>query len=208
MLSVGLTGGIASGKSSVMRLLQEHGAITFSADEAARAILAPNGSVLTQIRQAFGENVLHPDGTLNRSQLASIVFSDPEARQTLNQITHPPILRLLSAQIESVHYELTPQSIVVTEMPLLYEDHLEHWFDRVVVVTSNEAKCLSRLQERNKLTPEQAKQRLQAQLPLQEKTARADIVIENNSDYPALVQATQRLWYTLQGLLAQKSFEI
>ncbi len=208
MLRVGLTGGIASGKSAVLRLLQQRGAVVFSADEAARAVLSPKSSALRQIREAFGAHVFATDGTLLRSQLAALIFQDAQARQTLNQITHPPILRLLAAQIESAQCELSPQNIVIAEIPLLYEDRLQSWFDVVAVVSASQEIRLQRLAERNGLTREEGIKRLKAQIPLEEKAAYADIVIENNGDLLALSEEVKSLWQTLQTLNAQKSHEI
>lgn len=208
MLRVGLTGGIASGKSLLLRLLQEQGAVVFSADEAARAILTPHGEVLRQIREVFGESVFEADGTLFRSRLAALIFQDAEARRTLNRITHPPLLRLLSFQIESAQYELSPETVVVVEVPLLYEDHLQSWFDLVVVVSSTREVCLQRLMERNGLTREEGIKRLQSQKPLEEKAAYADIVVENNGEGIALRDSAKSLWETLKRQNVQKSFEI
>lgn len=205
MLRVGLTGGVASGKSSVLRLLAERGAVAFSADEAARATLAPDGCVLRRIREAFGDGVFAPDGTLLRKRLAAIVFDDAEARQTLNRITHPPILRLLHFQMESAQHELSPKSIVVVEIPLLYEEGLQGWFDLVAVVSAPQEAALKRLASRNGLTQEEAIKRLQSQTPLEEKAAKADIVVENNGGLQELATATDNLWRLLQTRNRQKS---
>ncbi len=193
-MRIGLTGGIASGKSFVLRTFAELGAVTFSADEAARAILAPQGSVLKAIAQTFGASVLYPDGSLNRNLLAQSIFKDATLREKLNSLTHPPLLRLLAAQIESVYYELAPQVPVIVEIPLLYEVGLESWFDQVVVVYATPAEQVERLCKRNKLSRREAEARLLAQMPLEEKRARADIVLENHSDEISLTRATQRLW--------------
>src|SRR5690348_5304575 len=123
MLVVGITGGLATGKSLVTRRLHELGAVMFSADEAARAVLAPHGPVLAQIAADFGADMLTADGRLDRTRLGQRVFADATARAHLNQIMHPPILRLLRAQIDACRVDLPPTTVVVVEVPLLFETH-------------------------------------------------------------------------------------
>jgi dephospho-CoA kinase len=188
---VGITGGVATGKSAVTRLFQKRGITVFSADEAARAPLTD--SVRNAIAEAFGPEMLRPDGSLDRARLAARVFSDPEARERLNRITHPPILRLLCAQIESARKDLPPGSLIAAEVPLLYETELSGWFDYVLVVSASESVQLARLQSRNQLRRAEALRRIRSQMALQDKEARADFLITNNGTYAELEQAVDAL---------------
>lgn len=188
---IGITGGLATGKSAVTRLFRARGITVFSADEAARAILTE--PVRKSIAEAFGPEVLRPDGSLDRARLGALVFADPEARERLNHLTHPPILRLLRAQIESACKDLPPGSIVAVEVPLLYEIELSGWFDSVLVVSASESVQRTRLQSRNRLDSEEANRRIRAQWPLQEKEARADYVITNNGTCAELERAVDAL---------------
>ncbi len=180
MKVIGVTGGIATGKSRVMQLLQEYGAVAFSADEAARAVLTPGGSVLAEIAETFGSDVLNPDGTLDRNRLGAMVFADTDARERLNRITHPPILRLLYAQIAAARTDLPADSLIAVEVPLLYEADLEKWFDCVLTVAASEPVQITRLIQRNGLSEEDARQRIAAQMPLAEKIRRSHFVLWND----------------------------
>src|SRR5438105_7238577 len=124
---VGITGGLATGKSLVTALFKAEGATVFSADEAARAVLEPNGPVLREIAQTFGAEMIRPDGSLDRARLAQRIFADPKNRERLNRITHPPILRLLRAQIEGAQADLPPGSVIAVEVPLLFETNMQDW---------------------------------------------------------------------------------
>jgi len=191
---IGLTGGIATGKSAATRLLAQRGAITFSADEAARAVLVRNGPALRRIAQEFGAEMLTPSGDLDRARLGRTVFADPEARQKLEQILHPLIRSLLRAQIEAAQRDLGPDPLIVVEIPLLYEGGLETWFDQVIVVTAPRALQIDRLRTRNGLDAAEASRRIAAQWPLEDKVARADHVLVNDGSLPQLEAAVKNIW--------------
>lgn len=195
---VGITGGLATGKSLVTALLRQHGATVFSADEAARAILTPGGPVLRAIAAAFGNEMLLPDGTLDRARLGARVFADAAAREQLNHITHPPILRLLRTQIRSAQDDLPPGSVIAVEVPLLYETGMEDWFDCILVVTTSEATQIARLRARNGMDEAEARRRLAAQWPLADKAVRANYVLVNEGSREALAEAVSTLWQKLQ----------
>lgn len=195
---IGITGGLATGKSLVTRLLGAKGATVFSADEAARAVLSPNGAVLQEIVRAFGPEMRRPDGSLDRGRLGQRIFADPEARERLNRIMHPPILRLLRAQIESARADLPPDAVIVVEVPLLYETGMQDWFDRVVVVTASEASQIARLQARNGLDEAEARRRLAAQWPMREKVRLADEVVINDGTREEAAEAVEALWQRLK----------
>lgn len=199
MLTVGITGGLATGKSAVTALLRDYGATVFSADEAARAIMTPDGPTIRQILGAFGPSVRNMNGSLNRAYLAEQIFTDNQARKTLDHITHPPILRLLRAQVEACFRDFPTTLVIAVEVPLLFEAKLQTWFERIVVVSASEEIQVSRLASRNHLSEIEARQRIAAQMPLQAKVALADYVINNEGALPALHQEVIRLWQDLTG---------
>ncbi len=198
MLTVGITGGLATGKSLVTRLLAEQGAVVFSADQAARAVLSPHGQTLAEISRSFGTDVLLPGGGLNRPLLGQRVFADAAQRETLNRILHPPILRLLRAQINACCIDLHVDTIVIVEVPLLFETKMQTWFERIVVVTASLEIQVSRLKARDLLQEEDARRRIGAQMPSEYKAAQADYVIANEGSKPDLMQAVSTLWRDLQ----------
>ncbi len=197
---IGVTGGIASGKSVFTQSLKSKGAIAFSADEAARAVLSTSGAVMRNLREAFGDRAFSPDMKLDRDWLAKKVFSDFSARETLEGITHPAILRLLRAQMEATQVDFPPQCIAIVEIPLLYEKNLTSWFDLVVVVSSSESARIERLKLRNSLDETSARARFAAQWPLERKIALADIVIANDGDLEALRLKANEFWKALKAL--------
>ncbi len=194
---IGLTGGIATGKSAVTRLLAARGAVTFSADEAARAVLVSKGPALRRIAAEFGPEMLTSLGDLDRGRMGRLVFADSEARRRLERILHPLIRSLLRAQIEAARSDLASEALLVVEIPLLYEGGLETWFDEVVVVAASEAKQRERLRQRNGLDPAEIDRRLAAQWPLDRKIARADHVLVNDGSLPQLDAAVETLWQSL-----------
>ena len=200
MLVIGITGGMATGKSVVTRLLAERGAVTFSADQAARAVMSPRSPTLTHIAHSFGSDVLLPSGELNRVVLAKRVFSDVRRRRTLNSITHPPILRLLRAQIDACRTDYASDTIVVVEVPLLFETKIQTWFERIVVVTASVEIQAARIAARNLLDETEARRRIAAQMPLRQKMALADFVIENQGSLSDLTQAVDALWRDLRAI--------
>ena len=195
---IGLTGGIATGKSTVTRMLAARGAVTFSADEAARAVLVRNGPALRRIAAEFGPEMLTPAGDLDRTRMGRTVFADSAARHRLEQILHPLIRSLLRAQIEAAQRDLPTDTLIVVEIPLLYEGGLENWFDQVIVVAAPEAMQRERLQYRNGLNSEESSRRLAAQWPLDRKIARADHVLRNTGSMSQLAVAVETLWPLLK----------
>ena len=195
---IGLTGGIAVGKSAVTQLLAAHGAVTFSADEAARAVLVRQGTALRRIAAEFGPEMLTPSGDLDRTRMGRLVFADREARHKLERLLHPLIRSLLRAQIESAQRDLPSDTVIVVEIPLLYEGGLETWFDQVLVVTASEAVQRARLRDRNGLTPDETSRRLAAQWPLRRKIARADRVLANDGSRQELEAAVETIWPYLE----------
>lgn len=175
---IGLTGSIASGKSTVAEMLKELQLPIVDADLVARVVVEPGTETLKNIVEAFGESVLLDDGTLDRPKLGNIIFHEPAARKTLNDIIHPAIRREMLRQRD----ELLKHGarFVVMDIPLLFESHLQHFVEKILVVSVTEETQLRRLMERNNLSEKEAKARISSQLPLSEKEKGADAVIYNN----------------------------
>ena len=174
---LGLTGGIGSGKSMVARMFAQLGADVIDADQLAREVVEPGQPALEEIAAAFGQEILLPDGRLNRSKLAGIIFADGGARARLNAITHPKIRERIDAEVAA---RRSGSGVLIVDIPLLYENARTATVETVIVVWVDPETQLRRLQERDGLTLEQARQRIAAQMPLDEKRARADLVIDNS----------------------------
>lgn len=196
---MGLTGGIASGKSTVSAMFVDKGARLVDADVIAREVMLPGHPVLAAAVQQFGEDILLPDGTLNRARLGEIVFNDSEARQKLNDLTHPAIRREIKNRMYALEQE-DPQRLTLVDIPLLYESELDNLFEEITVVYVPRELQLARLMERNGLTLQQAEGRLQAQMDIELKRSRANYVIDNSHDLAYAKQQVDVLWDRL-GLL-------
>jgi dephospho-CoA kinase len=192
-MNIGLTGGIACGKSTVASMLVNLGAILIDADQLAREVVMPGRPALQQIVERFGPEVILPDGTLHRKALGVIIFNEPTARKDLDAITHPVIRQAMWDQMHQAE-ENYPDTLVVVDVPLLYESKLQGYFQKVMVVYVPENLQLQRLLERDELTLEAAKQRLQAQMPIEEKKQLADIVIDNSGSLADTEKQIQMLW--------------
>jgi dephospho-CoA kinase len=177
MKVLGLTGGIGSGKSMVASMLTQLGADVIDADRIAREVVEPGQPALKEIATAFGTDILLPDGRLDRGKLARIIFADPVARGTLNAITHPRIRERMDAEISA---RRSRAGVLVVDIPLLYENDRTRAVETVIVVWVDPKTQLRRLQERDGLSVEEARQRIAAQMPLDEKRAGADVVIDNS----------------------------
>ena len=180
MKIIGLTGGIASGKSTVARTLRELGATVIDADEIAHSVIEPGKPAWEDIVKKFGSHILKPDQTIDREKLGAIVFNDPELLQELNQITHPRVAEQLKHIITTMRIEQS-HAILFLEVPLLFETHLERICDEVWVVWVDEETQIQRLMKRDNLSREDAIKRIDAQMSLDEKARRADVVIDNRS---------------------------
>lgn len=178
---IGLTGGIATGKSTVSAMLVSRGALLVDADVIAREVMLPGHPVLAAVRERFGPEVMNEDGTLNRKELGRIVFGDQGELQALNNITHPAIRQEIKQQMTT--YEMQhPDKLVVVDIPLLYESKLDNLFQEVMVVYVPRTLQLQRLIERDGLDVQEAEQRLAAQMDIEEKKRKADIVVDNSKD--------------------------
>jgi dephospho-CoA kinase len=203
---IGVTGGIASGKSVVVRELERLGAVTFSADEIARRIVEPDGPAYRPVVEAFGSGILDEAGRLNRAALAQRIFADSEARRTLDAIMHPIILAELRRAIEA--FRLQPAHsppIAVAEIPLLYETGAEGMVDKVLVTALEPCIQLSRLKQRNSWSEAQALAAIQSQIPLSEKAARADWVIRTDGSLEETLSQTRAFWNQITQPLKEES---
>jgi len=187
--TVGLTGGIGSGKSEVARRLRALGAVVIDADAIAREVVEPGQPALTEIAARFGTEVLHADGTLDRAALARIVFADHAALADLNTITHPRIVQRSAELITAA----PDQAVVVYDMPLLVETGLAERYDLVVVVDAPDEVRLDRLMRRG-MDRQDAARRMAAQADRERRLAFADVVIDNGGPLAALEPQVRALW--------------
>lgn len=178
MFKLGLTGGIATGKTTISNYLKTKGIPVLDADEYARKVVEPGTPGLTDIVNTFGKQVLQSDGSLNRKLLGQIIFNDMTARQKLNDITHPRIQQMMTDELQKLAKDKTP--LVILDIPLLLENHNIAGADAIMVVTVPESIQLNRLMQRNNLTKEEAHRRIDAQMPLSEKEKLADFIVDNS----------------------------
>ncbi|MEK3987588.1 dephospho-CoA kinase [Paenibacillus sp. FSL K6-3166] len=190
---IGLTGGIASGKSTVSALLVSKGARLVDADVIAREVMLPGHEVLAAAVKQFGSEILSPDGTLNRGKLGDIVFQDPAALQALNNLTHPAIRREIKERMNSLEVE-DPKKLTIVDIPLLFESGLENMFHEILVVYVPREVQIARLMERNGLSLEQAEARLNAQMDIEAKRNKADYIIDNSGELAHTEQQVSVLW--------------
>lgn len=196
-LRIGLTGGIASGKSLVAGILRDLGAAVVDADQIARDVLAPAGPAFEGVVGAFGSGILRPDGTVDRKALAARIFADPAARERLNALTHPYIRARMAEETKRLSAS-RQANVIVLDIPLLFETRGADDLDGVIVVYADEPARLRRLIARDGLTEEEARRRVSAQMALSEKVARADWVIDNTGPPEATRRQVERVWEALR----------
>jgi dephospho-CoA kinase len=197
MLLVGLTGGIASGKSLVARVLQDLGARLIDADRIVHELLEPDQPAWQEVRDRFGDGILLPDGCIDRRKLGDIVFNDEEKRTWLNKCLHPRVFDAFLAQAR--HLTNRPQdTIIVLDAALLIETGYHRKMDRVIVVYAEPEQQLERLMARNDLTEAQALARIRSQMPLAEKRGYADYVIDNTGSRERTEQQVRDLYAKLK----------
>ncbi|HEX6350043.1 MAG TPA: dephospho-CoA kinase [Candidatus Dormibacteraeota bacterium] len=187
---IGLTGGIGTGKSTVSGMLRALGATVIDADEGARAVVEPGTPGLRALVEEFGPGVAGADGGLDRAALAEIVFKDPGRRARLNAITHPLVREWMAERTTAA------TGVVVHDVPLLFENRLGAAYERTVLVYAPDAVALERLVARG-LSGEQARARMAAQLPIEEKRALADVVIDNSDGFRETERQVRELWESL-----------
>lgn len=177
-LTIGLTGGIASGKSTVSQMFNEAGIVIIDADVIARKVVEVGEEAYKQIVQSFGEDILLPDKTIDRPKLGSVVFFSEEKRLLLNSIVHPAVRKQMLKEKEE--HELNGEDPIIMDIPLLFESKLTSLVDKTLLVYVNYETQLSRLMSRNRLNKEDAEARIKSQMPLNEKVTLADAVVDNN----------------------------
>lgn len=195
MRVIGLTGGIASGKTAVSDLLAALGAAILDTDLIAREVVEPGRPAWRDIQAEFGPEVFLPDGQLDRARLAARVFSDPAALERLNAITHPRIRENLMQRLESLRNAPSPPPAAVLVVPLLFEKGLDAWVEESWVVDVPETLQRERLAARDGLSPEAVTARLASQMSRADRRARATHVIANEGDRQALAAQVEALWH-------------
>jgi len=194
MRRIGLTGGIGSGKSTVSAMLADLGAHVIDADAIAREVVAPGTEGRAELVETFGTRILNPDGSLDRQTLAGIVFADPQARESLNAITHPRI----AARTAELLAEIPDDAIMVHDVPLLVEVGLQSAYDVVLVVDAPDELRVQRLVDRG-LSQADARARIASQAPRELRLAVADVVIDNSGTLEDLREQVLKAWPTLSG---------
>ena len=197
MIKVGLTGGIASGKSAVSEILKELGAYILDADRIAREAAEPGTSGLAAIVRQFGPEVLNGDGSLNRKALGKIVFADAKKRKMLEEILHPQVLAELLNRTREIGRE-NPKAVVVYDVPLLIESGMQGIADTVWLVSAPEETRIERIMRRDGVDRGEALQRIRSQMPQEEKTAYADVIIDNSKSREALYRTVRENFEALE----------
>lgn len=192
-MNIGLTGGIACGKSTVSAMLVSRGALLVDADKIARDVVEPGSPVLEQVAAHFGEAVLLEDGSLHRKKLGEIIFGNAEARRQLESILHPSIRARMREQMEA-YEQMYPDKLVVVDVPLLFESKLTFMFQEVLVVYAPRHVQLGRLINRDGLTESAANKRIDAQMSIEEKRKLADVVIDNSGDWEETNAEVEQFW--------------
>jgi len=202
MLVIGLTGGVASGKTTVSEVLREEGAILIDADQIARDLVQPQTPAWQELVRAFGNEILDQEGSIHRQKLASLIFSNPRQRSLLNRILHPRIKEEIGRRLKGIRQK-DPEAIVVIDAPLLIETGGHREMDKVIVVVCTETQQIERLKRRNQLSEEQARAMLSSQMSLEEKAALADYVIRNEGSLSETRQKARNIFQELKRIALQ-----
>jgi dephospho-CoA kinase len=200
MFLIGLTGGIAAGKSTVAKRWVEHGAIEIDADQLARDAVAPGTQGLAEIEQTFGASVLNHDGGLDRAKLGALVFQDEIKRLALNAIVHP----LVKQRTREILSALPKDCIVIYNVPLLVEAGVDHDFDFIVTVEAPEEEQISRLLKFRGMTKEEAVARIKSQAKPVERAAAANVILNSNQDINLLLRDADALWKEIEAKAQEK----
>lgn len=193
MLTIGLTGGIGSGKSTVSRFLADLGAPIIDADKVGHAMYEPGGPAYKEVLAAFGEGILAPDQTIDRKKLGPIVFADPNGLRKLNAIMHPRMFERMRELVAGMRANGERRPIVI-EAAILIEANWQPLFDEIRLVTASKERVIERVERDRGMKPEQTEARIRAQLPESERRKHATLVIENDGAIPQLQQQVAHLW--------------
>ena len=197
MRIIALTGGIACGKSTIAAMFQEFGACVIDADRISRSLTAPGGKGLPAIREAFGDGVFAPDGTLDRAALSAVVFTQEQQRERLNAILHPMVISQMEADIAACRE--AGAKVVLLDVPLLFEANMQHMGDLTVCAAVDEETQIARLNSRNGFDREEALRRIRSQMPLEEKKRLSDLVIDTGKPLDQLRREMHTLYDSWAG---------
>jgi dephospho-CoA kinase len=197
MIVVGLTGGIATGKSTVAQMFKRCGAVIIDADQLARDVVRPRRPAWREIVRVFGKGVLTSNGTIDRHALADIVFSDRRKLRRLERIIHPRVAREQQRLVRRIGVR-SPRAVVLYEVPLLFESGAHERVDKIIVVTADRKTQISRVKRRNGFTRAEALRRIKNQMPLARKVRRADVVLNGTADKALLLNEVRRLIRTFR----------
>jgi dephospho-CoA kinase len=203
MLIVGLTGGVASGKTAVSEVLREEGAYIIDADQIARELVQPHQPAWNKLVRTFGKEILQEDGSIDRKKLADRVFVDPSQRKLLNQILHPLITEEIDRRTREIGQK-NPEAIVVIDAPLLIEVGYHRRVDRLMVVTSTQAEQVERLKARDGINYEEALRILSSQMPVEEKVKLADFVIRNEGSLAEVRERAKEVFRELKKIALER----
>jgi dephospho-CoA kinase len=196
MLNVGLTGGIASGKSTVAKMFVKNGAHLIDFDGLAHEVQEPGKPAWKEVVNHFSKRILQPDKKINRVKLGNIVFADKEKLSELNNIVHPLVYQEWHARLEKIGKK-EKHAIVLSDIPLLFEGNMQHLFDLTMLVFIAPKEQIRRLMARNGVSREEARKRLKSQMPISEKISLADIVIDNEGSIPETEKRVGQVWQEL-----------
>jgi len=197
-LVIGLTGGVATGKSTVAGMLAELGARVLSADDVVHELMSPKSEVWKAIVTEFGKEILKPDGNIDRATLGRIVFNDPKKKARLEQIIHPPVLQYLAREVEE--FRAKGAGVLVLEIPLLVETSSISLVDKVLVVNAEQERQIERLQYRYGINTSEAMARIRSQLPIADKLKIADFIISADDSLEETKDQVRRLWTSIKKL--------
>jgi dephospho-CoA kinase len=196
MILVGLTGGVATGKSTVAAIFKQCGAVVIDADRLARDVVTPGKPAWRDIVRTFGEGILNPDRTINRPALGELVFGHPAKLRRLEQIIHPRVARE-QRRLTRAAAKQNPRAVVIYDVPLLFEAGIDTRVDRIIVVTADRDTQIARLKSRNGLPRVEALRRIKSQLPLRIKTRQADYVLDGTTPLMQLGKLVRALYKSL-----------
>jgi dephospho-CoA kinase len=196
MLNVGLTGGIASGKSTVATMFARHGAHLIDFDGLAHEVQEPERPAWRKVVNQFGEGILQPDNKIDRIKLGNIVFADKKKLTELDKIVHPFVYQAWHVLLEEIGKK-EKHAIILSDIPLLFEGNMQHLFDLTILVIIVPEEQVSRLMTRNGISKEEAGKRLKSQMPIGEKIALADIIIDNDGGIAQTEKRVMQVWKEL-----------
>lgn len=197
MILIGLTGGVATGKSTAAEMFKQCGAVVIDADQLARDVVKPGKPAWREIASLFGKAVLNPDRSLNRQVLAAIVFRHPAKRRTLESIVHPRVARE-QARLTKQATRKDPHAVVIYDVPLLFEAGIDRRVDQTIVVTADRNTQIARLKNRNGLSRAEALRRISSQIPMAQKIQEADYVLNGTLPRPSLRKQVGLLFRSLR----------